>query len=55
MPTLVQNARWIIAWDDASQRHAYLENADLVFHEDRIRSSARTTAAAHRKLLMADI
>jgi 5-methylthioadenosine/S-adenosylhomocysteine deaminase len=36
MPTLVQNARWIIAWDDASQRHAYLENADLVFHEDRI-------------------
>jgi len=34
--TVVRNAAWIIAWDLAAGRHAYLRDADLAFSEDRI-------------------
>ena len=37
MPTTcIRNAAWIIVWDPQTARHAYLRNADLVFHDDRI-------------------
>ena len=37
MPTTcIRDAAWIIAWDASTNRHAYLENADLVFQADRI-------------------
>ena len=37
MPTTcIRNAAWIIAWDASTARHAYLQNADLVFQADRI-------------------
>ncbi|MEA2725683.1 MAG: 5-methylthioadenosine/S-adenosylhomocysteine deaminase [Acetobacteraceae bacterium] len=34
--TCIRNAAWIIAWDPATARHAYLRDADLVFEGDRI-------------------
>ncbi|WP_428486332.1 amidohydrolase family protein [Rhodopila sp.] len=34
--TCIRNAAWIIAWDPAAARHAYLRDADLVFEADRI-------------------
>jgi cytosine/adenosine deaminase-related metal-dependent hydrolase len=34
--TCIRNAAWIIAWDKATARHAYLRDADLVFEDDRI-------------------
>ena len=34
--TCIRNAAWIIAWDPAAARHAYLKDADLVFDADRI-------------------
>ena len=26
---VIRNADWLVAWDTAKQRHAYLRNADL--------------------------
>ncbi len=34
--TCIRNADWIIAWDPATGRHAYLRNADLVFEAGSI-------------------
>jgi 5-methylthioadenosine/S-adenosylhomocysteine deaminase len=34
--TCIRNAGWIVAWDPATARHAYLRDADLVFEADRI-------------------
>ena len=34
--TWIRNADWIIAWDAASARHAYVRGGDLVFSGDRI-------------------
>src|SRR5947209_232004 len=37
MPTTcIRNAAWIIAWDATAARHAYLQDADVVFQADRI-------------------
>ena len=37
MPTtLIRNAAWVIAWDEARGRHAYRRNVDLAFTDDRI-------------------
>ncbi len=37
MPTTrIRNAAWIIAWDEATAAHAYLQNADVTFDADRI-------------------
>ena len=34
--TLIKNADWIIGWDTAGNRQAYLRNADLAFTGDSI-------------------
>lgn len=34
--TCIRNAAWIIAWDVAAARHAYLRDADLVLEDGRI-------------------
>ena len=34
--TCIRGADWIIAWDPAQQRHAYLSGGDLAFRGDRI-------------------
>ena len=34
--TVIRNAAWIVAWDAANQRHAYLRDADVVFTGDTI-------------------
>ncbi|MEQ8344172.1 MAG: amidohydrolase family protein [Sneathiellaceae bacterium] len=34
--TIVKNAAWIVAWDDAANEHVYLTDTDLVFAGDRI-------------------
>ena len=34
--TLIKNADWIIGWDAAGNRQAYLRNADLAFAGDSI-------------------
>ena len=34
--TLIQNADWIIAWDETAKSHGYLRNADVAFKGDTI-------------------
>src|SRR5437764_8619579 len=34
--TVIQNADWVIAWDEAADRHAYRRNIDIAFADDRI-------------------
>ncbi|MGE0725504.1 MAG: amidohydrolase family protein, partial [Alphaproteobacteria bacterium] len=34
--TVVRNAAWIVAWDAANARHAYIEGGDVAFTDDRI-------------------
>ena len=34
--TLVRNARWLVAWDEASGRHVYRTDADLAFEDGAI-------------------
>ncbi len=34
--TIIRNAAWIVAWDGANQRHAYLRDSDVVFTDERI-------------------
>jgi len=34
--TCVRNADWVIAWDAAAKRHAYLEHGDVVFADNRL-------------------
>ncbi len=34
--TIIRNATWIVAWDGAHERHAYLRDADVVFTDDMI-------------------
>jgi 5-methylthioadenosine/S-adenosylhomocysteine deaminase len=37
MPTtLIKNAAWVIAWDEAAARHVYRRNVDVAFADDRI-------------------
>ena len=38
----VKNADWVVAWDESSRRHAYLERGDVVFADDRSRSWGAT-------------
>jgi cytosine/adenosine deaminase-related metal-dependent hydrolase len=44
--TCIRNAGWIITWDTAAGRHAYLKDADLVFDNDRITFIGRLYAGA---------
>ena len=34
--TCIRNAAWIIAWDRGADRHSYIQNADMVFEDDRV-------------------
>ena len=34
--TVIRNAAWIVAWDEAKGRHAYLHDGDVAFAGDRI-------------------
>ncbi len=34
--TVIRNAAWIIAWDEAARSHRFLRDADLAFEGDRI-------------------
>ena len=34
--TLINNAAWVIAWDEAAGRHTYRRDVDLAFADDRI-------------------
>jgi len=34
--TVVKNADWIIAWNEARGRHEYLRDGDLAFTDDKI-------------------
>jgi 5-methylthioadenosine/S-adenosylhomocysteine deaminase len=37
MPTtLIKNAAWVIAWDEASARHVYRRGVDVAFADDRV-------------------
>jgi cytosine/adenosine deaminase-related metal-dependent hydrolase len=42
--TLIKNAAWVIAWDEAQQRHVYRRNVDLAFTDDRIAHLGRDFA-----------
>ena len=47
--TRIRNAAWIVAWDAASDSHAYLRDADLVFSGDVITFVGQTTPATLTK------
>ena len=34
--TLIKNAAWVIAWDEADARHVYHRNVDVAFADDRV-------------------
>jgi 5-methylthioadenosine/S-adenosylhomocysteine deaminase len=34
--TLIKNAAWVIAWDEAAARHVYRRNVDVTFADDRV-------------------
>jgi len=34
--TIIENADWIVAWDEAAQEHVYLQGTDLVFDGNKI-------------------
>ena len=34
--TVIRNADWVIAWDEAAGQHAYRRDVDLAFADDRI-------------------
>ncbi|MFI5024355.1 MAG: amidohydrolase family protein [Alphaproteobacteria bacterium] len=34
--TLIKNAEWVVAWNEAKGRHEYLRDADVAFADDRI-------------------
>jgi cytosine/adenosine deaminase-related metal-dependent hydrolase len=34
--TIIKNADWVIAWNEAKKRHEYLRDADVVFTGDRL-------------------
>src|SRR5437763_7043259 len=34
--TVIKNAAWVIAWDEASARHVYRHGVDIAFSDDRI-------------------
>jgi len=34
--TVIRNADWVIAWDEAAGRHVYRRNVDVAFADDRI-------------------
>jgi cytosine/adenosine deaminase-related metal-dependent hydrolase len=34
--TCIRNADWVVAWDAAAKRHAYLQQGDVVFADDRV-------------------
>ena len=34
--TVIKNAAWVIAWDDAAGRHVYRRDIDVAFTDDRI-------------------
>ena len=34
--TIIRDAAWIVAWDEANDRHAYLRDSDVVFTNDAI-------------------
>jgi len=37
MPTtVIRNAGWVIAWDEAARRHAYRRGVDVAFTDDRV-------------------
>ena len=36
MTIWIQNADWVVAWDDSTRGHGYLTGADVVFEDDRL-------------------
>jgi len=44
--TVIRDAAWIVAWDEANQRHAYLRDEDVVFRGDTIVNVGRRYAEA---------
>src|SRR5437588_5361607 len=49
--TIIKNAAWIIAWDEASARHVYRRGVDIAFADDRISFVGRGfTGAADQRI-----
>ena len=49
--TVIRNADWVIAWDEATRHHAYRRNADIAFADDRIAFVGRNyTGATDREI-----
>ena len=49
--TLIKNAAWVIAWDEARAQHVYRRNVDVAFADDRIAFIGRSfTGTADRTI-----
>jgi cytosine/adenosine deaminase-related metal-dependent hydrolase len=42
----IRNADWVVAWDAAAKRHAYLRQGDVAFAGDRVTFVGRGYAGA---------
>ena len=52
MPTtVIRNADWVIAWDEATSRHVYRRGVDLVFTGDRIAYLGKAYAGMADKII----
>ena len=52
MPTtVIRNADWVIAWDEATSRHVFRRGVDLVFAGDRIAYLGKAYAGAADKVI----
>jgi 5-methylthioadenosine/S-adenosylhomocysteine deaminase len=49
--TVIENAAWVIAWDEAAGRHVYRRNIDLAFTDDRIAFIGRDYAGVVDKVI----
>src|SRR5207248_8388118 len=49
--TVIKNAAWVIAWDEAAGRHVYRRNLDLAFTDDRVAYIGRDYAGAADRVI----
>jgi 5-methylthioadenosine/S-adenosylhomocysteine deaminase len=49
--TVIRNADWVIAWDEAAERHVYRRGVDVVFADDRISFVGRNWQGAADRVI----
>src|ERR1044071_7318922 len=49
--TVIKNAAWVVAWDEAKGRHHYRRDVDLAFVDDRITFIGRDFAGPAARVI----